>query len=194
VLVVSGLMLGIWAIVAGPAVLGLAAAALPGLFAWRQATGSHPLVPLRLLRTRVVLTNLAHALLVGAMLGFQFLVTLYFQRVLGYNPAEAGLAILPVTVGIGALSLGAFPRPAARFGPQRLLPAALAAIAAGMALLVRVPVDGGYVADRAGALGGGAAALVEGYRLAWAVGTGARAGRAGRLRRARTLRRCSRSC
>ena len=113
----------------------------PGL---RRGAGLRPLVPSRLLRRRVVVINLAHALLVGAMFGFQFLVTLYFQRVLGYTPAEAGLGILPVALGIGALSLGAFPRLAARFGAQRLLPPALALIAAGLLLLARVPVDGDY--------------------------------------------------
>ena len=76
------------------------------------------------------------------MFGFQFLVTLYFQRVLGYSPAQAGLGVLPVALGIGAMSLLVFPRVNARFGARAALLPGLLAIAAGLALLSRVPVDG----------------------------------------------------
>ena len=94
------------------------------------------------------------------MFGFQFLVTLYFQRVLGYSPAQAGLGVLPVALGIGAMSLLVFPRVNARFGAQAALLPGLLAIAAGLALLSRVPVDGRYLTDVAPsialfALGGG---------------------------------------
>jgi EmrB/QacA subfamily drug resistance transporter len=157
VLVVAGLMLGIFAIVgleqAGPlsarvAVPAVAAIAALALFAVRQATAARPLIPLAVLRSRVVATaNAVHALQVGAMFSFQFLVTLYFQRVLGYGPAEAGLAVLPVALGIGAMSLLAFPRLSARFGPRALLLAGLVAIAVGLALLTRAPVGGRYLAD-----------------------------------------------
>jgi MFS family permease len=137
------------------------AAAVLVLFAVRQATAARPLVVLEVLRSRLVLgANAAHALLVGAMFGFQFLVTLYFQRVLGYSPAQAGLGVLPVAVGIGAMSLLVFPRVDARFGARAALVPGLLAIAAGLALLARVPVDGRYLGDVAPsialfALGGG---------------------------------------
>ena len=81
------------------------------------------------------------------MFGFQFLVTLYFQQVLGYSPAQAGLAVLPVAIGIGAMSLVVFPRIERRFGARAALLPGLLAIAAGLALLARVPVDGRYLAD-----------------------------------------------
>jgi EmrB/QacA subfamily drug resistance transporter len=162
VLVVAGLMLGIFAIVglerggplsarvAIPAVVSLAAL---GLFALRQATAARPLIPLDVLRSRVVATaNVVHGLQVGAMFSFQFLVTLYFQRVLGYSPTQAGLAVLPVALGIGAMSLLAFPRLTARFRARTLLIAGLGAIATGLALLARVPVDGRYLADVAPSL------------------------------------------
>ena len=61
----------------------------------------------------------AHALLVGAMFGFQFMFTLYLQDVLGYSPARTGLAILPVAGGIGAISLALFPRLSRRWPPAR---------------------------------------------------------------------------
>jgi hypothetical protein len=126
-----------------------------------MATARRPLIPLALVRSRVVVgANVAHALLVGAMFGFQFMITLYLQDVLGYSPARTGLAILPIAGGIGAISLLVFPRLSRRWSPALLLRPGLVAIAAGMALLTRVPVDGRYLTDLAPsmalfALGGG---------------------------------------
>ena len=161
-LLVTGLMLAIVAIVDGAARgLAVPAAVLLAAFAVRQATAARPLIALEVLRSRLVVgANAAHALLVGAMFGFQFLVTLYFQRVLGYSPAQAGLGVLPVALGIGAMSLLVFPRVNARFGARAALLPGLLAIAAGLALLSRVPVDGRYLTDVAPsialfALGGG---------------------------------------
>ena len=161
-LLVTGLMLAIVAIVDGAArALAVPAAILLVLFAVRQVTAARPLIALEVLRSRIVVgANAAHALLVGAMFGFQFLVTLYFQRVLGYSPAQAGLGVLPVAVGIGAMSLLVFPQVNARFGARAALLPGLLAIAAGLALLSRVPVDGRYLTDVAPsialfALGGG---------------------------------------
>ena len=37
---------------------------------------------------------------VGGLYGMFFFASLYVQRILGYSPLEAGLAFLPVTVGI----------------------------------------------------------------------------------------------
>jgi EmrB/QacA subfamily drug resistance transporter len=148
-LLVTGLMLAIVAIVDGAArALAVPAAILLVLFALRQVATARPLIALEVLRSRIVVgANAAHALLVGAMFGFQFLVTLYFQRVLGYSPAQAGLGVLPVAVGIGAMSLLVFPQVNARFGARAALLPGLLAIAAGLALLSRVPVDGRYLTD-----------------------------------------------
>lgn len=161
-LLVGGLMLAIVAIVDHRArVLGAPAAALLALFAARLATARRPLIPLRVLRSRVVAgANLTFALFVGAMFGFQFTITLYFQDVLGYSPAQAGLGILPIAGGIGFISFAVFPRLSRRWPPALLLPAGLLAVAAGMALLARAPVAGHYLSDAAPtmalfALGGG---------------------------------------
>jgi hypothetical protein len=128
--------------------LGVVALALLAAFVRRQAPARRPLLPLGVLRSRIVAgANAVHALTVGAMFGFQFLVTLYFQRVLGYSPAQAGLAVLPVALGIGAMSLFVFGRVEARHGARAALLPGLLAIAAGLALLARVPVDGHYLTD-----------------------------------------------
>jgi EmrB/QacA subfamily drug resistance transporter len=156
-LVVAGLMAAVAAIVGverhgvlstRTLVVGALAAALLTGFVVRQATAERPLLALRVLRSRVVAgTNVSHALMVGAMFGFQFLVALYLQRVQGFGPAEAGLAVLPIALGIGAMSLVGYPRLASRFGSRTLLPAGLLAVALGLALLARAPVDGRYLAD-----------------------------------------------
>ena len=157
VLVTAGLMLGVYTIVeaadrgwvsAATLGSGAAAVALLAAFVLRQATARKPLLPLRILRSRTVSgANLVQVLMVAAGLGFQFLSTLYLQRVLGYGPAATGLAVLPVAVAIGTLSLGFSARLAARAGARRVLLAGLALLAAGMTLLTRVPADGRYLTD-----------------------------------------------
>jgi EmrB/QacA subfamily drug resistance transporter len=148
-LLVAGVMLAIVAIVDDRVRgVGVVAIALVTLFVRRQATARRPLLPLAVLRSRVVAgANAVHALMVGAMFGFQFLITLYFQRVLGYTPVQAGLGVLPVAAGIGAMSLLVFPRVEQRFGARLALLPGLLAIAGGLALLTRVPIHGAYLAD-----------------------------------------------
>ncbi len=148
-LLVSGLTLAIVAIVDADARrLGVLAAALLALFVHRQSTARRPLLPLGVLRSRIVAgANAVHALTVAAMFGFQFLVSLYFQEVLGYSPAQAGLAVLPVALGIGVMSLFVFPRIERRLSARSALLPGLLAVAAGLGLMARVPVGGHYLAD-----------------------------------------------
>jgi EmrB/QacA subfamily drug resistance transporter len=149
VLLVAGVMSAILAIVDTGARLAavVAAASLAGFIA-RQATARRPLLPLAVFRSRTVAgANGVHVLQVGAMFGFQFLVSLYLQRVLGFSPARAGLAVLPVAAGIGAMSLFVFPRAERRFGARVVLVPGLIAVGAGLALLTRAPVDGAYAVD-----------------------------------------------
>jgi EmrB/QacA subfamily drug resistance transporter len=153
-LVTAGLMAGSYALVGtaqdgwGSArTLGFAATAvvLLGAFVVRQATAARPLLRLTVLRSRAVSgANLAQALVIAAAFGFQVLIALYLQRVLGYTPAEAGLGILPAALVIGAVSLGLAARLAARFGERAVLLAGLALVVAALVLLTQVPVTGGY--------------------------------------------------
>ncbi|MFB8208138.1 MFS transporter [Streptomyces sp. NPDC056010] len=156
-LVTAALMLGVYAIVGTAAhgwasgrTLGLGAAALALLlgFVVRQARAAHPLLPLRVFRSRVVAGAMGiQALMVAGMFSFQFLCVLYVQKVLGYDEIHTGLGLFPVSVAIGALSLGLAPGLIARFGPRTVLLPGLALIAAGLAVLGRVPADGSYAAD-----------------------------------------------
>jgi EmrB/QacA subfamily drug resistance transporter len=157
VLVTSGLMLGVYTIVQAAdngwgsgRTLGLGAAAIALLvfFVARQATAGTPLLPLRLFRSRNVSgANLILMLLVAGLFGMFFLGTLYLERVLGYDAVEIGLAFLPVSLGIGILSLGLSARLGMRFGPRNVLIAGLVAIGAGLVFMTQVPVDGDYVAN-----------------------------------------------
>lgn len=57
------------------------------------------------------------------------------------------MAFLPAPVAIGVLMLGLSARVMGRFGAHRVLLSGLALIVAGMALLSRAPVEGGYATD-----------------------------------------------
>ena len=161
-LVTAGLSLGIFAIVrtaepdagAGQTVgAGAVAVALLAAFVVRQARAAHPLLALRIFRSRLVsAANLVTVLLVAAGFGFQFLTAIYLQRVLGYNSLSTGLAFLPTPVVIGAVSLLLSARLTARFGGRTVLRAGLVLVAAGLALLGRAPLVAGYLVDVAPAL------------------------------------------
>jgi MFS family permease len=144
-LLLVGLMALVGAIVTMAWPTGAAAAVLLAAFVVRQALASHPILPLGALRSRLlVCANLAHACFVGAMFTFQFLVTLYLQQVLGFSAAQAGLGIVPIAAGIAVVATLVHPRVSARFGTRPALVTGLVLVVAGLALLGRVPAEGGY--------------------------------------------------
>ena len=157
VLITGALMLAVYTIVEARDfgwgslhTLGLGAIALGLLagFIVRQATAKDPLMPLRVFRSRNVwAANLIQTLMVAGMFGMFFLGALYLQRVLGFDPIEVGLAFLPVSVGIGVMSLGFSERLITRFGPKATLIPGLVLIIAGLALFSRSPVHASYWAD-----------------------------------------------
>ncbi len=117
----------------------------PGAFLVTEATARTPLLPLRIFAVRHVTgANLAQLLVIAAAFGFQVIITLYMQRVLGYGAAASGLGLLPTAVAIGAVSLGLSACIAARFGQRAMLLAGLVLIAAALALLTRLPVHASY--------------------------------------------------
>jgi EmrB/QacA subfamily drug resistance transporter len=156
-LVTSALMMGVYAIVQASdhgfgatrtILLGGVSLLLLAAFVAREATARNPLMPLRLFRSRNVTgANLVQVLMVAGLFGMFFLGALYLQQVLGYDAVETGLAFLPVSVGIGVLSLGVSARLMTRFGERATLLPGLVLIAVGLVLLAGVPVDGDYVTD-----------------------------------------------
>jgi EmrB/QacA subfamily drug resistance transporter len=126
----------------------LLSAALLGVFLRRQGRIANPLMPLRLFRSRnVVGANSAQALLVAGMFGMFFLGALYLQKVLHYSALEVGLAFLPTTVVMGALSLGFSEKLIMRFGPRNILIPGFILVTIALLLFARTPVDGNYLTD-----------------------------------------------
>ena len=156
ILITSSLLLGVYTIVKPAAefgwgsgqTLGLGAVSLVLLVAFvvREARATNPLIPLRIFRSRNVSgANVIQALSVAGMFGLFFLGALYLQRVLGYDALEIGLAFLPATIVMGALSLRYSERLIMRFGARTTLLPGLVLIGAGLALFAQAPVDGSYV-------------------------------------------------
>jgi len=155
--VTASLMLAVYAIVNGNEAgwtsvqtLGLlaAAAALLAVFLVIEARVASPLVPLGLFRLRNVATaNVVGVLWAAAMFAWFFLSALYLQLVLGYSSLEVGLAFLPATLIMGALSLGLSAKLVMRFGIRPPLVTGMLLVALGLALFARAPVDGTFVVD-----------------------------------------------
>ncbi|MEV7772017.1 MFS transporter [Kitasatospora sp. NPDC086791] len=84
-----------------PLVLGslIAGAVLLAAFVWfEQRVAAHPMLPMRLFRSRAFsAVNAASLLMYLGMFGSIFLISQYLQGVGGYSPQEAGLRMLPWT-------------------------------------------------------------------------------------------------
>ena len=80
----------------------------------------------------------------GGLFAFFFFSTLYVQLILGYSPLEAGLAFLPVAVGIGigAALAGQLVK---RIGVRSTTVIGMLMAAFGLWLFSRAPVDGSYL-------------------------------------------------
>ena len=111
--------------------LGVGAASLSLLagFLVREARVANPIMPLRVLRLRMLMgSSLVRGLLVTGMFSAFFLGSLYLERVLGYNAIETGLAFMPLTVSIAVMWMGLAARAVERFGALNTLAAGLAGI------------------------------------------------------------------
>ena len=121
-----------------PAVLGcllLAAVAMAG-FAIAETRAAHPMVPLGLFRSRVVTVCVAIGFAVNvAFYGVIFVLSLYFQRVLGQSAVTAGLEFLPMTALLPVANLTSA-RLGARFGAHTPIKAGLLVSVAGLAALL----------------------------------------------------------
>ncbi|MFJ9927925.1 drug resistance transporter, EmrB/QacA subfamily [Streptomyces misionensis] len=156
-LVTAGLMLLVYTIVdagntgwssARTLLLGPLSLLLLGGFVLRQATAAHPLLPLRLLRSRsLAVANLVQFMMIAGMFGLLFFSTLYLQRVLNYSSLEAGLSFVPIATVIAAVSLGLSARLITRFGQRPVLFSGLVLITTAFVMLSFARVDGVYPVD-----------------------------------------------
>jgi EmrB/QacA subfamily drug resistance transporter len=126
--------------------LALAGALLAAFVAIERRSAA-PLVRLSMFRTRTLsAANVSMMLVASGMFSMFFFASLYVQEVLGYSPLKAGLAFLPVTLGMmggAALAQGAI----RRFGPRAVGVAGVSLAALGMLRLTGLPVHGSYVSD-----------------------------------------------
>ncbi len=110
---------------AHPLVAGTLAGGVVSLaaFIWVEARGSHPIMPLRLFRSRTFSgTNLLTLFLYGALSASLTFLSLNLVQVQGYSLALAGVAFTPFALILTGLSRWAG-RLADRIGPRLLLTA-----------------------------------------------------------------------
>jgi predicted MFS family arabinose efflux permease len=120
--------------------------ALLGLFTAVERRSSSPLLRLGILRSApLVRVNVAALLFLAAFAGFQFLATLYFQELRGWNTMQTGLAMLVIGIDT-VLAPVLTPRLVNRFGNTRVLFGGIVLAAAAYALFLPVGMDWTYAA------------------------------------------------
>ena len=125
----------------GTAVAGVAVLAL---FAWWELRTDHPMLDLRFFENpRFSVAAGGVTLIFFTMFGMFFLITQYFQLVLGYTPLGAGLRQIPVAVAL-MLTAPNSARLVQRFGPKLTVAGGLALVAGGLLLMMGAGVDTPY--------------------------------------------------
>jgi len=127
-----------------------AALVLTAVFFVVEALVQNPLMPLRVVRIRsLMVTSVVRGFMAMGMYGVFFFATLDMSQTLGFGPLRVGLAFLPQTLVVAALSLGVTSRLVRRHGPVRVLVAGLAIIALGLAVMASLSIDAPYFPLRA---------------------------------------------
>jgi predicted MFS family arabinose efflux permease len=125
------------------AALAVAAAGL-GAFVITERRAAQPVTPLRLFAdVQRSASYVARLLLVAGMFGMFFFVSQFLQEGLGFSPIRAGVAFLPMTVLVFAVSRLAA-RLLSRIPPVPLMIAGTLPVIAGMAWLSRLTAATGY--------------------------------------------------
>jgi EmrB/QacA subfamily drug resistance transporter len=120
------------------------AAVLLALFFWWELRTPEPMLNLRyFLDRRFSVASGGMTLVFFSMFGVFFLLTQYFQLVLGYGALEAGLKQGPIAVVMIILAPQT-PRFSGRIGSNRVVAAGLVLVAAGMVLLAQMSIDTPY--------------------------------------------------
>jgi len=127
--------------------LGVLAIGLLAAFVTIELRSSAPLVPFGIFRRRTITgTNIVGLLVAAALFSMFFFLSLYMQQVLGYDALDAGLAYLPLALGI-IVSAGVASALVTRFGFKPILVAGLLITAVGLVWFSQIDVGGSYVGD-----------------------------------------------
>ncbi len=125
----------------------LAGLALFAAFLSWERRSPKPMLPLALFRRRnFAVGNLQTVAMYGGLSLNLFTVVLFLQQVAGYSALESGLATMPTTIVMFALSkrMGAL---ADRFGPRLFMGAGPLLAACGLLLYLRVSRDAAYASQ-----------------------------------------------
>jgi len=153
VLSIVGLGLLLWGIIEAPTqtwtsarIVGafIAAPIILVLFVLWERRSDHPMLPMRFFRNRRYSAAIASlGLVLFALLGMFFLMTQYFQFVLGFDPLKTGLAIGPIALVllvVAPLSVLIV----RRLGTKIVVSSGLLLIAVGLGFLSETTVDSTY--------------------------------------------------
>ncbi len=130
--------------VAVPLILGVV---LFAAFILWERRSPQPMMPLGLFRSRnFTVGNLTTFALYAGLNVATFFVIVFIQQVGGYTPVQAGLALLPLTILMFALSrrFGAL---ADRLGPHRFMATGPMLAAVGLLLLIRANAQASYLSQ-----------------------------------------------
>ena len=131
--------------------LGALSLALIAAFYVIERRSKAPLMPFPgIFRIRTITgINVSAVLIAAALFSMFFFISLYMQQVLGFSALDAGLAYLPLAVGI-IVTAGASAGLVTRFGFKPVLVTGLIVTAAGLLWFTQVDAGGSYVSDLLG--------------------------------------------
>jgi EmrB/QacA subfamily drug resistance transporter len=130
-----------------PAVLTMTAAGVVGLAAFlvRERRAAAPMLPLSLFTERqFAATNAVTFIVYAALTGATFLLPVVLQVASGYSPLASGLAFIPLTVIMLALS-GRSGQLASRIGPRLQLSVGPVVVGVGLAMTTLATSGSSYV-------------------------------------------------
>jgi EmrB/QacA subfamily drug resistance transporter len=130
-----------------PSVIAMTAAGVVGLAAFliREHTAASPMLPLSIFRERqFAATNAVTFIVYAALTGATFLLPVVLQVVSGYSPLASGLALLPLTIIMLALSARSG-KLAAQIGPRLQMSVGPVVVGVGLAMLTLATHGTSYV-------------------------------------------------
>jgi MFS family permease len=119
---------------------------LVALFVTLERRASEPITPLRLFADRSrTASYVARLFLVAGMFGMFFFLTQFLQNVLGYGPRQAGLAFLPFSVALFAMSQLSARQLIERFGGKPLMVVGFSLSTFAMLLMTQLSASSSYL-------------------------------------------------